>query len=42
MCLESSFGLGSLPGGGHLSLFGRQRGGSGLGLLLGGDLETKR
>ena len=42
MGLESSFGLGILPGGGQLWLFGRQRCGSELGLLLGVGLESKR
>jgi hypothetical protein len=40
--LGSSFGLGSLPGGGQLWLIGRQRGGSGMGLMLGVDFDIKQ
>ena len=42
MGLGLSFGLGSLPDCGQLWLFGRKRGGSGMGLVLGVGLESKQ
>jgi hypothetical protein len=42
VCLGSSFGLGSLPDGGQLWLFGSKHGGSGMELLLGVGLDSKQ